>query len=45
VRFGRLSVELERAPRALFGAARIAALHEIPPAIEVRRKLVHPEGF
>ena len=43
VRLGRLGVELERAPGALLGAARVAALHEIPAAVEVRRKLVHQE--
>src|SRR5687768_18566608 len=41
VGLGGLRVDLERAPGRELGAARIAALYEIPTAVEVGRELVH----
>ena len=41
VRLGGVRVELERAPRRGLRPARVAALYEVPPPVEVRRELVH----
>jgi hypothetical protein len=37
----RLTVDLQRSPRRNFRAARISALYEVPPAIQMCRELVH----
>jgi hypothetical protein len=42
VRLGRLRIELQRATRRCLRAANVAALHEVPTSIEVRRELIHP---
>ena len=38
---GRLAVDLERAARGQLRATWVPALHEVPSAIEVSRKLIH----
>ncbi len=41
VRLGRVGVELQRTSGGGVRPARVAALHEVPPSVEVRGELIH----